>query len=269
MSQEISAEQMIAELESFLESFRQYAKVVYSEEPTNKLEALASPLRIAEPKITDMISKVLGNGQFEIGVPFAMRGRLVTYSDLLGNALLGGNNAMPHNFGDFNAAVTQVLEKAIGTLKAGLWPPKTPSPVLVIRDAELRQRCADLLSAPGNYDRVVREATTILEDRMRRKPPFEILARLIPSSGDQIGENLVNKLFAPNAPILSISSDKTKRVAFYKMLIGAVSYLRNYYHHRLDAETEWSWAWSTVGFIDRLLADIDSCTLAEDHGGGS
>lgn len=83
---------------------------------------------------------------------------------------------MPLNFHPFYSFVTAALEKAIGTLEAGLWPPKTPAPVLVIHDAELRQRCADLLGAPGNYDRVVREATTVLEDRIRRRPPFEVLA---------------------------------------------------------------------------------------------
>ena len=61
----------------------------------------------------------------------------------------------------------------------------TPTPVLMIKDDELRTRTSDLLFAPGHYDRVLREATTILEDRIRRKVPFEDLAKLIPNAADQ------------------------------------------------------------------------------------
>ncbi|MBM3941868.1 MAG: hypothetical protein FJ316_02880 [SAR202 cluster bacterium] len=126
---------------------------------------------------------------------------------------------------------------------------------------ELRKRCADLLNAPGNYDRVVREATTILESRIRSRPPIEVLAKAIPNSSERQGENLVNKLTNPDNPMLSISSDKAVRIAFRNMLVGVVSYLRNPYHHRLDDTTEWSWTWSTVGLIDKLLTDIGNCVL--------
>ena len=160
------------------------------------------------------------------------------------------------------APVTMLLNGVLGTLEAGLWPPKEPTPVLVIKDAELRSRCSDLLRAPGNYDRVVREATTILEDHLRNKPPHDILAQLIPNAADQTGENLVNKLLSPDNPVLVISSDRHKKIAFYRIMLGVFSYLRNPYHHQLDASTKWSWAWSTVGFIDRLLTDIESCTVA-------
>ena len=98
---------------------------------------------------------------------------------------------------------------------------------------------------------------------MRNKCPHETLSRLIPQSADQAGEHLVNKLFAPDDPVLSISSEKHNRIAFHKILLGTVSYLRNPYHHRLDPNTEWSWAWSTVGFVDRLLADIESCVVVQ------
>ncbi|MSQ06227.1 MAG: hypothetical protein EXR54_09715 [Dehalococcoidia bacterium] len=72
---------------------------------------------------------------------------------------------------------------------------------------------------------------------------------------------MVNKLLNPGSPILSISGDKARRVAFRNLLVGWFSYLRNPCHHRLDDSTEWSWAWSTVGLIDKLLSDFDNCTL--------
>jgi len=260
MRKEENPKQIIAELEAFLEDFRQYGKEVYSKEKTENFEALGSRLRRAEPRITDIILKIVGDCIFQLG-HFGN----TTRKDLLSNALMGGNNALPHNFRDFEAAVIMTLEKTIGNIEAGLWPPKTPNPILIIHDAGLRQRCADLLSAPDNYDRVIREATTILEDRIRGKLPHTLLSRLIPNSGDQMGENLVNKLFPPDKPILSISDDKKKRIAFHRILLGIFSYLRNEYHHKIDDMTQWSWAWSTVGFIDRLLVEIDSCTLTEDQ----
>lgn len=100
----------------------------------------------------------------------------------------------------------------------------------MIKDTELRSRCSDLLKAPGAYDRVVREATTVVENRIRSRCPPETLARLIPNAADQTGENLVNKLLSPEKPILVISSEKHKRVAFHRIMLGIVSYLRNPSH---------------------------------------
>jgi len=201
----------------------------------------------------------LGDATLALG-SFGVRHTL-SRRDLLSTALLGGNNELTHNFYAFEAMVTSTLNRAIGALEAGLWPPTEPAPVLVIKDDELRQRCSDLLSAPGNYDRVIREATTILESRMRNKCPYDVLSSLIPQSADQSGENLVNKLFSPDDPVLSISSDRYKRIAFHRIMLGVISYLRNPYHHSLDPNTEWSWAWSIVGFIDRLVCDIESCVV--------
>jgi hypothetical protein len=184
-----------------------------------------------------------------------------TLQDLIRTALLGGNNAIPHNFHDYESLVVATIDAVIGVLTAELWPPKSPSPVLIIHDTELQQRCSDLLSALGDYDRVIREATTVLEDRIRRRPPFDVLASLIPQTADQSGDNLVNKLSAPDNPILSISNDRARRIAFHRMLLGVVSYLRNHYYHQLDTSTRWSWAWFTVSLIDHLLADIDSCIV--------
>ncbi len=243
-------------LESFLKLFRHYAKGVFGSRRQDHLDKLRVKLQRIEPPVTAILLEVLGNGSFDVGYS-----RPILRSDLLPSALLGGNNEMPHNFGDFEAAVTSSMEKAIGTLEAGLWTPNEPTPVLVINDNELRSRCADLLAAPGNYDRVIREATVVVEDRIRRKVPHEVLAQLLPNAADQTAENLVNRLFSPGKPVLVFSSDKVKQAALHRILLGTISYLRNPSHHQLDQSTEWSWAWSSVGFIDRLLADIDSCSL--------
>lgn len=248
-------------LESFLDMFNKYAEEIYGERRSDCLDQLRTQLQQKEPKATRYLLDILGNVTFILG----SFGRIANVSvhDLLSTALLGGNNELSHNFRDYEAPVTAALNKAIGTIESGLWPPKKPTPVLVIHDEELRKRCSDLLASPDNYDRVIREATTVLEDRIRKKCPHDKLSRLIPQSADQNGENLVNKLFAPGSPLLSISEDKNTHIAFQKILLGVFSYLRNPYHHRLDPNTEWSWAWSTVGFIDRLLSDINSCEVMQ------
>lgn len=245
-------------LKSFLEMFKEYAKEVYGEYRPNRLDELRTQLQQTEPQVTKYVLYILGDATFTLG-----HGSMVSRRDLLSTALLGGNNELPHNFRHYESLVTSVLNRAIGTIEAGLWPPQEPTPVLVINDNELRQCCWDLLSGSGNYDRVIREATTVLENRIRTKCPYDRLSRLIPQSADQTGEKLVNKLFAPDNPVLSISSDRLRRIELHRMLLGVFSYLRNPYHHSLHPTTEWSWAWSAVGLIDRLLSDIETCVVME------
>lgn len=131
------------------------------------------------------------------------------------------------------------------------------TPVLTIKDIELRRRTSDLLSAPGQYDRVLRESTTILEDRIRGKVPFEDLAKIFPNAADQTGDSLINKLFSPNKPVV-VYGDRQEQTQLSRMLGGVLAYLRNPSHHSIDNDVEWSWAWSVVGLVDQLLDDIAS-----------
>ncbi len=262
MAEELQVQEIKGALVSFLGIFTEYADEIFSERPRHeRLDELRTQLQLQEPQITHYLLQILGNAIFEVGS--ASNRQQIALKGLLSTALLGGNNELAFNFVGYNAAVTSSLNKAIGTLEADLWPPKEPKPVLTISDSMLRDRCYDLLSAPGNYDRVIREATTVLEDRIRNKCPYNILSRFIPHVADQTGENLIIKLFNPDNPILSISSERPKRLAFQRILLGVFSYLRNPYHHKLDPRTEWSWAWSTVALIDRLLAEIEGCVVTQ------
>ena len=249
---------MLQQLEEFQVRYEEYADGILGDERSGRGERveLRGPLQQAEPRITAIMVAVIGAGSFRLG-----HGGSVSRRDLLTTALMGGNNAMVHNFAPNHEAVSSVLNQAIGALRAGLWPPADPTPVLVIRDAALRDRCSDLLAAPGSYDRVLREATTILEDRMRGAVSQERLTVLLPSAADQTGDRLVNALFNPTNPVLSISDDRARRVAFRNILTGTVGYLRNTSHHAIDDQIAWSWAWSVAGLIDQLLADIAGCAV--------
>jgi len=139
------------------------------------------------------------------------------------------------------------------------------TPVLMIKDYELRTRTSDLLSAPGHYDRVLREATTILEHRIRSKVPFEDLAKLIPNSADQTGDALVNKLFNAQEPVV-VCGGRQQQTGVFRILGGVLAYLRNPSHHSIDDDTAWSWAWSVVGLVDQLLDVIDSAEYQRPTG---
>ena len=126
-----------------------------------------------------------------------------------------------------------------------------PIPILAINDDMLRERTLDILAAQGNFDRVLREATTILEDRIRGRVPFDDLSKLIPKSGDQTGDNLIGKLFGGKSPVLECG-DPQRQSSVHRMLGGVVAYLRNPSHHAVDDSVKWSWAWSVVGLVDQL-----------------
>lgn len=248
-------------ISTFLKLFNQYSDEITDEHKQEILDELRTKLQRIEQDVTGYLVDILGNDITVISS--AVSTMQVEHRRLLPSALMGGNNELRHNFYGYKGPVTGLLNRALGAIEAGLWPPKAAKPVLVIHDSELETRCSDLLSAPGAYDRVIREATTVLEDRIRKKVTHKVLSGIIPNSADQIGENLVNKVFNPDSPVLSISSEKDKRVAFRKMLVGIFAYLRNPYHHRIDPATEWSWAWSSVGFIDELLDVIDNSTITQ------
>ena len=248
-------QEMVENLEHFLVKFTGYGSYI-SVDQSNYNEQHVLVLQRMAPLVTDILIKVNGNRVHNLGHQDRER-----TSTLLGNALMGGNNAMPHIFAGYRATIPAQIEEAIGRLQGGLWSPEDPAPVLTIHDEELRDRCSDLLNAPRNYDRVIEEATRVLENRIRTRVPHEVLSQLIPNSGDQTGENLINKLFSINSPVLSISDDRARRVGLRNMLIGVVSYLRNPSHHVIDDQVDWSWAWSTIGLIDRLMLEVGSCSF--------
>lgn len=244
-------------LESCLNLFGQYSTEVFGAHDQVKLDQIRVRLQRMEPEITNYLIQINGDGVIVVG-DFGLRQR-VAHRDLLGLAVIGGNNELRHNFGDFDDLVKALINRALGRIDAGLWPPTSLQPVLTINDAILKKRCLDLLRAPGAFDRVVREATLILEDRLRNRISHDRLSALIPDSAKQTGENLVNTLLNPGAPILSISTDTRERASFHRIMLGVFAYLRNPFHHHIDDTTDWSWSWSIVGFIDHLLYELDNC----------
>lgn len=113
-------------LEEFLSGFSMYADFVFDRPVSGKtFQELASQLKRLEPQVTRILLDVSGDSIFDLG----WQGKTTT-SDVLTVALMGGNNAMPHNFGSYYAAAETIIEKTLGILEGGLWPPE-PSDSLI------------------------------------------------------------------------------------------------------------------------------------------
>jgi len=245
-----SVEQIKSEICEFRNQYSHFISI-RSVDPDGRLTQIE--LQEQEPRITNYILNILGEANFAYGL--SLNRQLLSRRDLLTNALLD-------NRGRLDELVLSDLNRAIGKIEDGLWVPSSQNPILIIKNDQLRDRCLDLLSASGNYDRVITEATKVLEVRIREKCPLGLLDQIIPIQNDRYGVQLIQKLFKPSTPVLCFSDVQSKRVALFHMLLGVFGYLRNPYHHNIDSNTEWSWAWSVVGLIDSLLADIDSCTVS-------
>lgn len=121
-----------------------------------------------------------------------------------------------------------------------------------IRDETLKQRCADLLSAPANFDRVINQATLVLEDRIRTKSG---------STSGSVGVALVNEVVKGEPSLLKFSDDKSEQDGYASILRGVVGAYRNpTHHHVLDHITRED-ALKVCAFIDGLLKIVDGAVV--------
>ena len=123
-----------------------------------------------------------------------------------------------------------------------------------IQDEQLKSRCADLLSAPGNFDRVINQATQVLEDRIRKKSH---------AHAGPVGVTLVNQVIKsePGASVLVISRDKNEQEGYAHILRGMFGAYRNPTHHHLLDHITREEALKVCAFIDGLLKVVDGATL--------
>lgn len=120
---------------------------------------------------------------------------------------------------------------------------------IAIRDEELRRRCADLLTAPDNFDRAVREACVVLEDRVRA------IARL---PRELTGTKLMERAFSARDPLLRLSDIEAEQRGAMELFRGTIAYLRNPASHNLLAADiqDAAGAVSTVDFLLLRLAGV-------------
>ena len=107
----------LAELQAFQALYEVYADGILSASaPVGhaNLAALRTPLQQMERRTTEILMEVLGDTTYTLDRPGSAIGR----SDVIPMALMGGNNAMPHNFAGSHALVGSMLNQAIGVLRS-------------------------------------------------------------------------------------------------------------------------------------------------------
>lgn len=125
-----------------------------------------------------------------------------------------------------------------------------------LHDATLRERCADLLSASGNFDRVINQATQVLEDRIRQKAS---------AASSLTGTPLVNAVLktALNETILKISDDPGEHEGVCHICRGVMLAFRNPTHHTIADKFSREDALKVCAFIDNLLKLVDDAVVQQ------
>lgn len=115
----------------------------------------------------------------------------------------------------------------------------------LIADDELRQRCEDILTAERHFDRVIREACVILENRVRTT---------IGGSQQMTGIPLMEQAFSPKNLLLPFSNVEQEQLGVMQLYRGTIAFFRNSTgHHLIDTYSQDD-ALRFVAWIDLLLA---------------
>lgn len=123
-----------------------------------------------------------------------------------------------------------------------------------IRDEELKSRCADILSAPSNFDRVINQATQVLENRIRTKSG---LGRSF------VGIKLINKALNSDSSksVLVASENNDEHEGFCHICRGIMLAFRNPTHHYLSDSFLREDALKFTVFVDNLLKIVNKCKV--------
>ena len=125
----------------------------------------------------------------------------------------------------------------------------------LIRDDELKSRCADLLSATDHFDRVINQATQVLEERIRK---------LVPEYSSLDGVVLVGK--AINGEIsksrIRFSDNSSEQDGFAAIFRGLIGAFRNPSHHRFMEGVTREQALQICAFVDNMLSALNAAEIA-------
>jgi hypothetical protein len=122
-----------------------------------------------------------------------------------------------------------------------------------IENQELKDRCLDLLTAKGKFDRVINQATLVLDDTIGKKSGID----------DKEGVKRINDVFkdVPSDSILEIDGEPEEHEGFGHICRGIMIGFRNLTHHKLIDKFSREDALKFCGFIDVLLKYINSANV--------
>jgi uncharacterized protein (TIGR02391 family) len=127
----------------------------------------------------------------------------------------------------------------------------------LIADDELRRRCEDLLTAEEHYDRAVREACVVLEDRVRKA---------IGADKNVVGTSLMERAFGPKNRLLRLSEQDQEQLGAMQLYRGVMAFFRNAAGHNLVDSYTREDALRFVVFVDLLLAMVGRIPSQQDSG---
>jgi uncharacterized protein (TIGR02391 family) len=123
----------------------------------------------------------------------------------------------------------------------------------LITDDELRRRCLDLVAAEDHYDRVVREACVVLEDRVRRA---------IAAPATLLGTSLMEQAFSPKSGPLRCSQYEPEQVGALQLYRGVMAFFRNSAGHNIVETYTQDDALRLVAMVDLLLSMVAKAASA-------
>jgi len=127
----------------------------------------------------------------------------------------------------------------------------------LIEDEELKSRCGDLLKAKRHFDRALREATVVLDDRLKK---LTGITNMNP-------ENLVGKALNPNPnkAVIVVSKEPAEQKGFHGICNGLMLAFRNPAHHKLDDKFSQRDALRLCAFVDAVLAILQKADVHLDR----
>ena len=178
----------------------------------------------------------------------AINGRVASLENLTEYGILNGLEPKQLLVGSAHAAGTKV--EVADDLRAPE-PIRVPATRVELLDPELRRRCADLYEQfsgdPADQDRfdtVLREASTVLEERIRRVSGLPAHLH---------GLDLVSAAFAPDNGELIVSIDRNEQEGAHLLFRGYFGFIRNTVGHHLVAAYTRERAAQVLGYADYLL----------------
>jgi uncharacterized protein (TIGR02391 family) len=203
--------------------------------------------KASSQRISSTAAQLVWAGNLGIGIANALHRSPVEVREEVRNAKTPQLATTTHESNQRKASPRRVKPEAIN--------PATIDTLL--HDEELRDRCKDLLLAKRNFDRVFRESTTVLDDRLKRKTG---ISNMNP-------ENLVGKALNPDPTkaVLEVSADRPEQEGFHSICKGIMLAFRNKAHHSLSDKSTREHALKFCGFVDTLLGVIDQATIHRDR----